>query len=260
MVVRAMIVDDEELARNRIKVLLREEPEIEVVAECADGRQAVAVARSLKPDLMFLDIQMPEVDGFGVLTALGEEERPAVIFITAHDRYALDAFEAHAVDYLLKPFSRIRFEKALRRARLHIGREKRDQVDQRLASLLMRGDRPSSLYLDRLVIKSPGRVTFLRTQDVQWIEACANYVHLHVGKESHLMREKINVLEARLDPAKFVRIHRSSIVRIDQVKELRVSGDGEHLVVLQDGSRLSLSRGYHQRFRQSVGIPSPVRA
>jgi two-component system, LytTR family, response regulator len=255
MIIRAIIVDDEELARSRIRGLLKTESDIEVLAECRNGHQAIEAISSQKPDLLFLDVQMPEVDGFSVLEAIEERERPLVVFVTAYDRYAIRAFEAYALDYLLKPFNRPRFQKSLQRARLQIARGKRDQVDQRVAALL-KDVKAQSEYLERLVIRSAGRVIFLRADDVQWFEACANYVRLHVGKESHLMRERINALESRLDPQKFVRIHRSSIVKIDQIKELRSSFDGEHVVVLQDGSRLSMSRGYHQHFKQVFKLSS----
>ncbi|HLW78006.1 MAG TPA: LytTR family DNA-binding domain-containing protein [Terriglobia bacterium] len=255
MKIRTMIVDDEELARRRIRTLLKAEADIEVAAESGDGHKAVEAIASHRPDLLFLDVQMPEVDGFSVLEAIPEADRPAVVFVTAYDRYALRAFEAYALDYLLKPFNRARFQKSLQRARLQIARRRRDEADERVAALLkeVRGE---SRYLERLVIRSAGRVTFLRSDDVHWFEACANYVRLHAGKEQHLMREKMAVLESRLDPAKFVRIHRSSIVKIDQIKELHSSFDGEHVVVLADGSRLSMSRGYHPHFRQVFKLSS----
>jgi len=249
MPIHAVIADDEELARGRIRTLLQVESDVEVVAECSDGRTTVEAILDKSPELLFLDVQMPEMDGFEVLKLVPEGRRPAVIFVTAYDQYALRAFDAFALDYLLKPFSRARFRKAVQRARMHIGREFRDQVDQRLADLL-KEIRTEGKYLERLVIRSAGRVVFLRTDDVEWFEGCANYVRLHVGKDSHLLREKISTLETRLDPRKFVRIHRSTIVRIDQIKELRSSGDGEQVVVLHDGSRLSLSRGYRERFQQ----------
>jgi two-component system LytT family response regulator len=251
MAIQAIIVDDEELARSRLKHLLKAEADIEVAAECKDGRKAVEAILASKPDLLFLDVQMPEMDGFEVLKAISDEQRPTVIFVTAYDQYALRAFDTHALDYLLKPFNRARFRKALQRARLHIARENRDQVDHRLAALL-KEVRAESKYLERLVIRSAGRVTFLRADDVERFEGCANYVRLHAGKETHLMREKLSALEEKLDPKKFIRIHRSSIVKIDQVKELRSTGDGDHVVILHDGSRLSLSRGYRERFRQAL--------
>jgi|SRR5579864_8471557 len=249
MAVRTIIVDDEDLARSRISSLLKAEPDIKIVEECKNGRLAIKAILTQKPDLVFLDVQMPELDGFEVLKAIEKEHQPTVIFVTAYDRYAIRAFEAYALDYLLKPFNRARFQKALQRARLQIARETRDRVDGRLASLLKQM-RTESKYLERLVIRSAGRVIFLRTEDVEWFEGCANYVRIHVGKESHLMREKVSSLEERLDPKRFIRIHRSNIVRIDRIKELRSSADGEHVVVLLDGTRLSLSRGYREHFQR----------
>ena len=247
MRIRTIIVDDEELARKRIRRLLDSEPDIEVVAECGDGDAAVEAVLRERPHQLLLDIQMPELDGFGLLEAIGEAWRPTVIFVTAFDRYALRAFDAYALDYLLKPFNRARFQKALQRARLQIAREQRDDVDRRLAALLQHVHAPSK-YLERLVIRSAGRVVFLRADDVEWFEACANYVRLHVGKETHLLRTTMNALENQLDPEKFVRIHRSTIVRAERIKELRSSFEGDSIVILQDGSRLHLSRGYRRRF------------
>jgi len=253
MPMHAVIADDEELARGRIRTLLEAEPDVEVVAECSDGGMTVEAILDKNPELLFLDVQIPQMDGFEVLKLVPEGRRPTVIFVTAYDQYALRAFDAFALDYLLKPFSRARFRKAVQRARLQIARESRDQVDQRLADLL-KEIRSEGKYLERLVIRSAGRVVFLRTDDVEWFEGCANYVRLHVGKDSHLLREKIGTLETRLDPRKFVRIHRSTIVRVDQIKELRSSGDGEQVVILHDGSRLSLSRGYRERFQQMLRV------
>jgi len=247
MAIRAIIVDDEELARSRVRNLLKPEADVEVVAECPDGPAAVTAIRKLRPDLLLLDVQMPEVDGFRVLEMVGDQQRPVVIFVTAYDRYALRAFDALALDYLLKPFNRARFQKALQRARVQIAREQRDRVDERLAALLKQMRAPEQC-LDRLVIRSSGRIVFLRTADVQWFEACANYVRLHVGRETHMLRGTMNALESQLDPAKFVRIHRSTIVQLDCVKELQSSFDGDHVVVLHDGSRLMMSRGYRHRF------------
>lgn len=247
MSIRAVIVDDEELARSRVRNLLKPEADVEVVAECPDGHAAVAAIKKHHPDLLLLDVQMPEVDGFRVLEMVGEQQRPVVIFVTAYDRYALRAFDALALDYLLKPFNRSRFQKALQRARVQIAREQRDRVDERLAALLKQVRAPAK-YLDRLVIRSAGRVVFLRTADVQWFEACANYVRLHAGKDTHMLRGTMNSLESQLDPAKFARIHRSTIVQLDCVKELQSSFDGEHVVVLHDGTRLLMSRGYRHRF------------
>lgn len=251
MPIRTIIVDDEELGRKRLSALLKSEADVEIVAECGDAGDAnQAIARE-KPDLLLLDIQMPEQDGFSVIEAMEEEQRPVVVFVTAYDQYALRAFEAQALDYLLKPFNRARFQKVMQRVRVQIARQQRDEVDERLASLIKQVRGPSK-YLGRIVIRSAGRVLFLHVDDVDWFEACANYVQLHVGDKSHLLRGTMSTLEKQLDPEKFVRIHRSTIVRIDRIKELLSSFDGDYVVILRDGTRLSLSRGYRHRFDQVV--------
>jgi two-component system LytT family response regulator len=250
--IRALIVDDEPLARERIRTLLEGEPEIELIGECADGLRAVTSIRTEKPDLVFLDVQMPELGGFEVIEALKDERLPAVIFVTAHDKYALRAFDVHALDYLLKPFDRERFHKAVARARDALERERRGEIDKRLLELL-KDVRPESKALERLVIKSAGRVFFLKTDEIDWIEAAANYVRLHVGRDSHLLRETMNALEARLDSEKFLRIHRSTIVNIERIKELHPLFRGEHLVILHDGTRLTLGRNYRDRLQSLLG-------
>jgi two-component system, LytTR family, response regulator len=244
--IRTLIVDDEPLARERIAELLASDQEIEIIGECADGRKAVAAIREQSPDLLFLDVQMPVLDGFEVLKAVGGRRMPAVIFVTAYDQYALRAFDFHALDYLLKPFSRARFKKALQRAKHQIEREQSGEINQRLISLLeqLKEDRK---HLDRLVIKSGGRVFFLKTEEIDWIDTVGNYVRLHVGKESHLMRETLNGLESKLDPDRFLRIHRSSIVNIDRIKELQPWFNGEYMVLLRDGTQLNMSRGYREK-------------
>ena len=211
MRLRAVIVDDEPLARERVRELLGEESDVEVVAECADGVEAVAAIRREDPDLVFLDVQMPEMDGFEVLDALDAETLPAVVFVTAYDRYALKAFDVHAVDYLLKPFDRARFRSALDRARLDL---RSDDAGRRILALvadLRRERRPQQ----RIVVKAAGRVFFLRPDEVDWMEAAGNYVRPHVGKEAYLVRETMKGLEERLDPDTFIRVHRSRIVNLD---------------------------------------------
>jgi two-component system LytT family response regulator len=250
--IRVLLVDDEPLARQRLRALLEAEPDLEIAGECADGGQAVEAIRTHRPDLIFLDVRMPELDGFGVLEALAEEPRPAVIFVTAYDRFALKAFEVNALDYLLKPFDRERFRKALARAREQIGRAQGDEVGQQLRALLedARGGRK---YLDRVVIKSSARVFFLRVEEIDWIEAAGNYLKLHAGREEHLLRETMSNLEARLDPARFLRIHRSTIVNVERIQELQPWFHGDYLVLLRDGTRLTLSRSYRQKLQDWFG-------
>src|SRR6267142_295194 len=248
MPIRALIVDDEPLARKRIYDLLRQDKEIEVIGECGSGSAAMEVLERNKPDLLFLDIQMPEVDGFEFLDAL-EGAVPAVIFVTAYDKYALRTFDAQAVDYLLKPFNESRFQQALHRAKEKIGKAGSGHVNAELLSLLkdVQNGRKSA---DRLVIKSGGRVLFLKTTDIDYVEAAGNYLNLYVGKETHLIRETMQSLESRLDPERFLRIHRSTIVNLERIKELQPWFGGEYVVVLRDGRKLTLSRTYRARVQQ----------
>jgi two-component system, LytTR family, response regulator len=240
--IRVLIVDDEPIARRGIRLQLKGEPEIEIVGECADGMEAVAAIKTKSPDLVFLDVQMPEMDGFEVIEAVGVERMPRVIFVTAYDQYTLRAFEVHALDYLLKPFDRDRFVKALNHAKSSL---QRGEFNHQLIRLL--DDRLAARKpLERLVIKSGGRIYFLNVEEVDWIEAADNYVDLHVGRESHLLRETISGLAARLDPARFLRIRHSTIVNIERVKELRPLFRGEYLIVLRDGTELTSSRRYRK--------------
>lgn len=250
--IRAMVVDDEAMARERVVSLLRQEQDIELIGECSDGQQAVNAINSQQPDLVFLDVQMPAVDGFRVIEQVGPEKMPAVVFVTAYDEYAVRAFEVHALDYLLKPFGRERFQQTLQHARTHVERRRAGDLGKRLMALVQ-DIKPEPQKLDRLVVKSGGRVFFLRTEDIVWIEAAGNYVRLHLGEDSHLFRETMNGIEARLDPQRFVRIHRSRIVNSDRIKELQPWFNGEYVVVLQNGTRLTLSRGYREKLQDRLG-------
>jgi two-component system, LytTR family, response regulator len=250
--IRTLIVDDEPLARERLRSLLETQADVDVVGECRDGNEAFEAIRSQAPDLVFLDVQIPERNGFEVLEAIGPQNAPAIVFVTAYDQYALQAFEVHAVDYLLKPFDEDRFGKALERARLAVKQETSGDVSRKLLSLLQDLKAPPG-HLERLVVKSAGRLFFLRTEEIDWIESAGNYVCLHVGGESHLLRETMNGLEARLDPNRFVRIHRTAIVNIDEIKELQPLFHGEYQVVLRDGTQLTLSRGFRDRLQEVIG-------
>ncbi len=247
---RTLLVDDEPLARQRLRTLLQRESDVDVVAECGDGEQAVAAIAEHRPDLVFLDVQMPLLDGFDVLESLEPEERPVVVFVTAYDQYALRAFEVHALDYLLKPFDRDRFQKTMQRVRAELQRGNRG-ADPRLTSLLeeVKTRKPA----ERLLIKSSGRVYFLRVEDIDWIEAAGNYARLHAGSEMHLLRETMNGLETRLDAQKFLRIHRSTIVNIERIKELHPWFHGDYQVVLHDGTELTLSRSYRPKLQELFG-------
>ena len=253
--VRTLVVDDEPLARQSLRILLEGDPQVELIGEAGSGREALALIRRESPDLVFLDIQMPELDGFGVLEQIEAAELPVVVFVTAFDKYALRAFEYHALDYLLKPFDDARFEKTLRRAKEQVEQREIKELSRRLIALLegREGQTVSAptqpQYLSRLLIKSAGRVSFLKTEEIDWIGAEDYYVKLHVGRKSHLLRETMNDMEAKLDPARFVRIHRSTIVNVERIRELHQHFNGEYLVVLQDGTELKLSRSRREQLQ-----------
>jgi two-component system, LytTR family, response regulator len=261
MNIRAIVAEDELLARQSI-CTMAEAYAIEVLAECKDGDEAIHSLGKYRADLLFLDIQMPGTDGFGVLQRVHPETLPAVIFTTAHDRYAVRAFEHHAVDYLLKPFDESRFRKAVDRARAHIGNSENhgDLIGHLLSELNkarqdqahQERNRP-----ERIVVRSRGQVVFLRVDEIDWIEAAHNYVRIHIGRDVHLLRESITDVECRLQPHMFLRIHRSLIVNVDRIRRLEACGYGEYLVVLHDGKKLSLSRGYRDRLDRFVdGLPA----
>jgi two-component system LytT family response regulator len=241
--IRTLVADDEPIARARMLALLRDEPDIELIGECATGPEAMSAIERTSPDLVFLDIQMPQIDGVTLARTLGHT-MPAVVFVTAYDEYALAAFEVHALDYLLKPYSADRFRSALVHARQHLSARREAGSHP-----------PASARRDRLVIKSSGRIYFVRTQDIDWCEAAGNYVRLHVGSQRHLVRGTMAHIEAQLDPAQFVRIHRSTIVNVDRIQELHSSFSGEYVVLLHDKTRLTLSRGYREGLQGKLGKP-----
>jgi len=245
-VIRALIVDDEPLARKGIRRLLGSE-DLQIVGECVDGLEAVEAIQAKRPDLVFLDIQMPGLDGFGVLEAIGPAAMPVVIFVTAYDLHAMRAFEVHAVDYLLKPVTPDRLSIALERARALMRQPRSVELTRKLDALLQTL-KPPKKVLERIIIKSIGKVTVVPVEEIDWIEAEGDYVKLHTAERSHLLREKISALEEKLDNGAFMRIHRSTIVRVEHVRELRPLVNGDHVVVLQNGRQLSLSR----KFREQV--------
>jgi two-component system LytT family response regulator len=252
---RVLLVDDEPLARHKMRLFLSDQADVEILGECEDGTTAVDDILRLRPDIVFLDVQMPGMDGFGVLDAVRAEYLPEVVFVTAYDSYALKAFDIHALDYLLKPFDRERFLRSLSRARATLAERGEDSLGARVVQLLDRLD-ATRRYLTRFVVRMGGRVYFLRAAKVDWLEAEGNYVVLHVGKEKHLIRDTMCRLEARLDPGQFVRIHRSTIVNFERIKELRSTLDGELMIVLEEGSKLAVSRGFRdglQRLLDEVG-------
>lgn len=250
--IKVLVADDEPLARERLSGLLSQESDIEVVGQARDGEEAVTAIHDDSPDLVFLDVQMPQMSGFDVIEAVGSDKMPLVIFVTAYDQHALKAFQVRALDYLLKPFDRERFKDALGRARKQLEREENGDLGKRLLALVkdLRRDQPKS---DRLVVKSGGRLFFLRTDEIDWVEAAGNYVRLHVGPGSHLLRETMNAIEGRLDPEKFFRIHRSRIVNMERIQELQPWLNGEYAVLLRTGTRLTLSRGYREKLQDRLG-------
>ncbi len=250
--IRTLIVDDEPPAREIIRKMLGEDDEIEVVGECSNGAEALNAIAGKRPDLMFLDIQMPEVDGFELLEACGDRRMPAVIFVTAFNRYAVKAFEVSAVDYLLKPFDHERMAMALKRAKENLRERSDSERSDQVLDLLNRisGNKER---LRRFVIKNNGRILLVPAEEVDWIEADGNYLILHRGSERHLIRETLKNLEDRLDPDTFFRIHRSTIVNIDSVKELQKHFNDDHIVLMKDGSELVLSRRYRANLSEKLG-------
>lgn len=245
MGIKTIIVDDVELARDKIKILL-EDPDIEIIAECENGREAVETIQKLKPELVFLDVQMPKIGGFDVIEKIGVEKMPTVIFVTAYDEFALRAFEVNAIDYLLKPFDAERLAKAIARAKREIKRETNDNIDGRLRKLLQE-IKAEPEYLKRIPVKNTRGTTFVMTDEIDWIASAGHYVELHVGQETHLIREKLSNLETRLDPKIFMRIHRSTIVNLNQIKSVYPLFSGDQMIVLKDGQELNLSRTYHDK-------------
>lgn len=244
--IRTLIVDDEHLARERLQALLKDDADIQIIGECATGKEAIEAIRNESPELVFLDIQMPDGNGFDVLESVDLHKMPIVVFVTAYDQYAIRAFEVHALDYLLKPFDQARFEKALIRAKSEVVLRNSTNVDQKLLSLLEHIE-SNKKQIDRILVKSSGRVFFLRFDEIDWIESAGNYVKLHVGHESHLLRETMTEMQRKLQSGKFVRIHRTTIVNIDRIKELQPWFNGDYIVILLNGTKLTASRGYKKK-------------
>jgi two-component system LytT family response regulator len=240
MSLRVVIVDDEPLARERVRTFLADEPDVEIVAECADGAEAVNRIEELRPDVLFLDVQMPRLNGFEVLEAIDPAAMPVVVFTTAHDEHAIRAFEVSAVDYLLKPFKQPRFRKALERARMQLRAMKGGNGDPQLSALLSNW-RQSAGGGPRVLVKSPDRILFLKPDEIDHIEACGNYVVLHAGKEKHIVRETMTAMEARLGSSGFMRINRSVILNLSRIKELQPLAAGEYVVILKTGARLNMT-------------------
>jgi two-component system LytT family response regulator len=252
--IKALIVDDETLARKFIRRMLKDDRDVEIVGECSNGKEAIAAIKKQTPDIVFLDVQMPEMDGFAVLESIGIERLPEIIFTTAYEQYAIRAFELHALDYLLKPFDQSRFQDAMKHAK---GRfHSRDQKNERLQiSALVDSIQKKRPHLERLVIKAGGRITFLSIDQINWIEADDKYVHLHADNVHPMVRQTISAMETQLDPKKFRRIHRSAIVNVERIKELQPLFSGEHSILLHDGTKLTLSRNYKDKLFELLGKP-----
>jgi two-component system LytT family response regulator len=252
MKIRTLIVDDMKLARERLKHVLAADPEIEIVGEATNGRQAVAAINDLQPGLVFLDVQMPKMGGFEVVEAVGAERMPPVVFVTAYDEYALKAFEVNALDYLLKPFDEERLLKTIGRVKRQIREKGRGDFDERLMQLLGKVAAPAPDYLKRISVKTAQHIVLVLTEDIDWIGGAGNYLELHCGKDVYLIRERLHQLEQKLDPRQFVRIHRSTIVNIDRIKALHPMFNGDHVIILQNGAKLNLSRTYHERLLEQI--------
>jgi two-component system LytT family response regulator len=265
--IRALIVDDESLAREALLVMLGGDPEIEVIAECRNGKEAVTAIREQSPDMVFLDIQMPEMDGFQVIEEVGAMQMPVTIFVTAYDKHALRAFEAHALDYLLKPFDHDRFNTALQRAKTFVRQQKLGEISESLFAVLQNlklktGESPTDADnikpdkathkepIDRVVIKSGGLIYFLKIEEIDWVEGAGDYLSLHSGNKTHLIRETMGNFHAKLDAQKFLRTHRSTIVNIDRIKDIRPLSKGEYVITLTSGRCLKSSRGYRHELQR----------
>jgi two-component system, LytTR family, response regulator len=254
--IRTIIADDEHLARQKLRLLLGSEPGVQVVAECQNGEQTIDAVRAHKPDLLLIDIRMPDMDGFAVLRRVAADEAPVVIFTTAYDQFAIRAFDAHALDYLLKPFEQERLHHAIERTRTELLKSHDLNLTSRILALLAQKAEPHTEPKqtdDRMVIRAGGKVVFLDVKEIDWIEAAANYVKLNVGKDSYLLREGIGSIAERLDPDRFVRIHRSVIVNVRKIKELQPCESGEYIAVLKNGKELSCSRGYRAQLQRLIG-------
>jgi two-component system LytT family response regulator len=255
--IRTLIVDDEPAAREAIATLLGQDPDVVVVGECADGHAAIAAIQQETPDLVFLDIQMPELSGFDVLRAVSAAPLPFVVFVTAYDEHALRAFDVHALDYLLKPYTDERFRAALGHAKKEVRRGRLDAASRQLMALLEHVGLPDAAsgpsHAQRLVIKTEGRVTIVNVADIDWIEADGDYVKIHAGRAWHQLRETMKRIEDQLDPRRFVRIHRSTIVNIERIKELQPLFRGEYVAMLEGGAKLKVSRGYKPHLEAALG-------
>ncbi len=256
--IRTLLVDDEPLARRTLSLLLKNDPEITIIGECSNGFEAIEAIRRDRPDLLFLDIQMPEMDGFEVLKAAGPDFAAVIVFVTAYDQFAVKAFEAQALDYVLKPFDDERFEQAVKRAKSHIHHNRSADINRRLLEWMAShqatspGSTEKPHYLQRLSVKSGGRIQFLKVTEIEWIEASDQYVLLHVAGRQHLLRDSLNRLETQLDPDQFFRVHRSALVNLDFVCELELNENGDGTIVLSNRTSIKLSRSRREKFEEAL--------
>jgi two-component system, LytTR family, response regulator len=249
--IRTLIVDDEPPARRKLRRFLESDAQVAIVGEAKNGEEAARAIREHRPDLVFLDVQMPGMDGFGVIEATASEHAPSVIFVTAYDDHAVRAFEVSALDYLLKPFDRERFDAALAKAKAEVARRDHADLRERLDGLLQHLDRQHTV--ERFLVRSRGRVTFVQAKDVAWLEGAGNYVRLHAGTDTHLIRDTLDSVGSQLDPRRFVRVHRSHIVNLDYVREMSPWAHGDYVIVMRDGVKLKLSRRYRDRLPPHLG-------
>jgi two-component system, LytTR family, response regulator len=254
MPLTTLVVDDEPLAREGLRMFLSKDPDIASIHEARDGRAAVNTILTARPDLVFLDVQMPEMDGFKVVQEVGPERMPAVVFVTAHDRYAIQAFEINAIDYLLKPVTEERFTQALQRAKTRLHPEPGDDGSRQIIGLLQAIATPRR-YITRLAVRSAGKTVFVELEEIDWIEAAENYVQLHTGRGSHLLHVPLNTLEKSLDPENFLRVHRSMIVNVKRIKELQPGPHGEYVITLQNQVRLQAGRSYTEKLKAFASNP-----
>jgi two-component system LytT family response regulator len=254
MPLSVLLVDDEPLARDGLRILLARDPDIGAIHDAKNGHEAVARIREVRPDLVFLDVQMPEMDGFDALREIGADQMPAVVFVTAHDKYAIDAFEINAIDYLLKPVTEERFAKALARVKARLDAKPGDDTNRQILSLLETIASPTR-YLTRLAVRTAGKTVLVDVADIDWIEAAENYVQLHTSRSNHLLHVTMSTLEKSLDPGIFLRIHRSVIVNVTRIRELQPVMHGEYAITLTSGARLQSGRNYSERLKALAANP-----
>lgn len=251
--IKTLIVDDESLAREKLAIFLQEEDDFEIVNQCTNGLEALELLQQFSPDLLFLDIQMPEMDGMELLRNIDVQKIPCIILVTAYDHYAIKAFEYHALDYLLKPFDRERFQLTLGRVKEQMVLHQQGTHNHQLLNYL-KESLPNEKHLEKVVVKDGGKIFFVKTKDIEWVESAGNYLKLHVGKNVHMIRETMNAFEQKLNPQEFVRVHRSSLVNIEAIDNLEGWGNTEFIITLQSGHKVQSGRSYYSSIRQKLQL------